>query len=1685
MWRKIKLCFCKKTIIEKSKYRRFLGGGGKTPSLLRCNHVLLNLISFSLVFLIFFTFVNPVQIYASGETEEWSFSYKGSVEEWTVPKTGKYFISIYGASGGGASASTHGFGGYTDGYINLMQGEKLYISVGQSGAINGSATFGGGGKGGTNSGSGGGCTYVSLSNQKALKEFFGSHKEDLLLVAGGGGGVSSGKQQNANANVAGSGGGLYGSVCDETPWTNHYSYSNWAFGLGQDAQNSNTESGHTGYSGAGGGGYYGGSAGQCGNVGGAGGSGYVNQDKVYDHNYITGGNAHIGNGSCYIRYEGEVSPKLILDLCGEGTIDGEAGPITVVRDWGTIYQLPIPVSNDGKTFIGWEVVSGDIDSVDTTYTFGVTDTYLRAIFSSSLELTTVVDNTLYNKKGGINLSFIENDTVNKVYVAYQSTDGQNWYPVFSNKDIANGDVVKADYKYVGRYQTYSAPVFGLYKLEVGGQCSYRNAHRGWEPWEATGGYSKGYSYLDKDQTLYIAVGGINKSTAGGWNGGGNGDKVSNGYGGAGATSIQSNLRGDGQLKCYADYKDEVLLVAGGAGGWGVFGSTGQGGGSSSGYGSVYSGGRIGNATQTSGYAFGQGQSANVNRRPGGSRGGYQAGGGGGWYGGFAYNGSGGANSSAGAGGGSGYVGGVLNGVSITGGNDTGRIGFSYGPGVGGFLDSWARVTLELEYLTDTVCNNVGANDLEAPSEPSNAKIVDVKDNGNICTISWDSSTDAGSEYYHKVCSYLLSSPDVLVAESNHTKDEIVSGLKGYYYVVDNFQNTTVTSSASFTETNSIDMVRNCDYLHIAAVDNAGNISTTYTYTIPHSAIYTVVHKQENLSQEYVTKEKEVFLETVDAEVTPATKSYEGFTSPQLQTVSVKSDNSTTVTYLYSRNVYEVEYILNGGSCGFSHPDKIKYGEVATISNPVREGFTFQGWTITDMDSATHYIGSETTTLKSVSGAKATSFKNLRVDNGKVTFEALWKDTSKPTLKIEYKDADGVAYATNKWTNKTVYAIATAEDTGSGVDGIRWDDEPYRSENPSTKTFSVSGSYQGTVYAKDNADKEQQDFVPSQANVVSVKYGPVLIDKLPPNASVSYKVNNEWKDEATEYTNTNVVVKIVATDKHSGLHANAYSWDDGQTWSSRNTKEFAENAKGFVLVRDLVGNTTNVAYSVSGIDKKVPTVIPDNPPDPDLPDPPDSGETNYEFEEIGKLAYDWVNSDVLLSFKAEDRASTNPNYASSGIKQMVLYSADEGFNKASICKSSSSSSLAYITKTQGITYYVLEVEDNSKNKTIVNITVKIDKTAPVIPAYGDSQYLSNFEIENIDLNKYGIDEVEEKIKQTTSMKRSFKFDGTDYNSAVNGTMTKDSDSSGIASFTLRLIDADDASVYKDYELGYILAGSKNTDEFASETSTKAILSASFAQEIDTFADFPMSSALKYSLTLTDRAGNKTVYKNANGNEIKNFSIKAVIHYAGLIDKNFENSNENETFNFFDLDANGKQTVVPYFETGDFGYVEIWTIGYVPQVEFDFEGMGEEAVLEIQSGKMPSLYNMGVTTNIGFVRTIPVTQGEKINTSYPDVNGIPYAAHYGLREKELVDLGNQKEFLKRFGSNGTSIRIPVYYSLVSDGTKRDDGSNNYHWEIHKAKISAVKSGGSYKESSYPIYVIWDKKQVGIHYRITHES
>ena len=286
---------------------------------------------------------NLIEVYKSGEhvketyghpTDTFAYSadydYTGSVQTWTVPKSGQYKIEAWGASSGnslinekkqytnekdsnGNKIPTNiGFGGYSVGYINIDEGEKLYIAVGGQGedGIIGKAKGGwnGGGDGDWDrydiedngheaSAGGGGATSVTnlLISDGQLKNYANQKDSAVVLVAGGGGSGGSENYSNAKPStkymhaggIKGNNGGIY-EICEYYPGITANAKggtqtSGYRFGEGQTAVRyanlyENSEVG------AGGGGWYGGFSCTDSSMwsNGAGGSGYIGYSELTD-----------------------------------------------------------------------------------------------------------------------------------------------------------------------------------------------------------------------------------------------------------------------------------------------------------------------------------------------------------------------------------------------------------------------------------------------------------------------------------------------------------------------------------------------------------------------------------------------------------------------------------------------------------------------------------------------------------------------------------------------------------------------------------------------------------------------------------------------------------------------------------------------------------------------------------------------------------------------------------------------------------------------------------------------------------------------------------------------------------------------------------------------------------------------------------------------------------------------------------------------------------------------------------------------------------------------------------------------------------------------------------------------------------------------------------------------------------
>ena len=123
-------------------------------------------------------------------------------------------------------------------------------------------------------------------------------------------------------------------------------------------------------------------------------------------------------------------------------------------------------------------------------------------------------------------------------------------------------------------------------------------------------------------------------------------------------------------------------------------------------------------------------------------------------------------------------------------------------------------------------NGVAADDLAAPGKISEEVIREALDSERI-RISWTKPEDYGTVYYHRAESYLTGSTSRL-CDSNITKNTLISGVKGYYYLVDKSKDTVVTDNAGYKEEPCMEVPvkETVQYLHIAAVDAAGNVGET-------------------------------------------------------------------------------------------------------------------------------------------------------------------------------------------------------------------------------------------------------------------------------------------------------------------------------------------------------------------------------------------------------------------------------------------------------------------------------------------------------------------------------------------------------------------------------------------------------------------------------------------------------------------------------------------------------------------------------------------------------------------------------------------------------------------------------------------------------------------------------------------
>ncbi|MBR4061041.1 MAG: InlB B-repeat-containing protein [Lachnospiraceae bacterium] len=171
-------------------------------------------------------------------------------------------------------------------------------------------------------------------------------------------------------------------------------------------------------------------------------------------------------------------------------------------------------------------------------------------------------------------------------------------------------------------------------------------------------------------------------------------------------------------------------------------------------------------------------------------------------------------------------------------------------------------SVDVGYMEVSSLADVLARDKAAPGKISD--YTETLSGEDICRITVVMPEDFGTTYYHKVESFEAGTVKKL-ATSNITENNLVSGVSGYRYFVSGSKTGTVTESNSFTRDNRVDvrMTTSVQYLHIAAVDVAGNIGATAHIEIKTLEEVPDIEPDDGYIEDVPLKTEQVLLEDTE------------------------------------------------------------------------------------------------------------------------------------------------------------------------------------------------------------------------------------------------------------------------------------------------------------------------------------------------------------------------------------------------------------------------------------------------------------------------------------------------------------------------------------------------------------------------------------------------------------------------------------------------------------------------------------------------------------------------------------------------------------------------------------------------------------------------------------------------------
>ncbi len=298
------------------------------------------------------------------------------------------------------------------------------------------------------------------------------------------------------------------------------------------------------------------------------------------------------------------------------------------------------------------------------------------------------------------------------------------------------------------------------------------------------------------------------------------------------------------------------------------------------------------------------------------------------------------------------------------------------------------------------------------------------------------------------------------------------------------------------------------------------------WTANTNTAYKVVHWQQNIggtasshdSTNYTVANTENLTGTTGASITPAVKSYTGFTAPSTQTTTIAADGSTTVNYYYTRNSYTLTVNKSIGVASVTGAGTYEYGASVTVGYSISTGYTYTGIT-----------GDKTTTKFTMPASNTTVQVNAKANTYKVTVNA--NSGTIPATTGWTVASDGITATKDVTYDSTYGDLPTPTRTGYKFAG--W----YTAASGGTKVTSstkVSITANQTLYAHWTANTYTVTFDANggttSTTTLTVTYDSTY-GELPTPTKTGYTFDG-WFTEASGGTQVTSSTKVSITESQT-------------------------------------------------------------------------------------------------------------------------------------------------------------------------------------------------------------------------------------------------------------------------------------------------------------------------------------------------------------------------------------------------------------------------------------------------------------------------------------------------------------------------------------------------------------------------